>query len=332
MKKGRFLFVADLHLTDRLADEYRWSIFHWLRKEALNREVAGIFILGDLTDKKDHHSAELTNRLVTCLGSLAREFNVSILKGNHDYVTVPFFKFLSRLGVSYYSEIGVQTILCDDRKHWQFLMLPHGTKEGQWIAQTYRDKDFVLLHEVITGAKVRGITLEGRSGSHFINPDGPIFIAGDIHIPQRVGSVIYCGAPHPVNFGDDFLPRVLYWNGEKLKSIYRHTIKKATLEGSPGQIQKQMDALENRDQAKLVVTLPRERFSEWDTIKKKLLRRAEKLGVVIRGVELNEKRKKELKLSVPVSRTEKDVFLQYCDEKELDDDLRTVGEEIVDAV
>jgi UDP-2,3-diacylglucosamine pyrophosphatase LpxH len=53
------IITSDLHLTDRPQDEYRWGIFPWLVNQSKELEVENLFILGDLTDFKDKHSAKI---------------------------------------------------------------------------------------------------------------------------------------------------------------------------------------------------------------------------------------------------------------------------------
>src|SRR5438128_2437284 len=100
-----FLATADLHLTERHQDEYRWSIFKTLRREIAAVKPDALMLLGDLTDEKDRHSSVLVNRLVDEIKRTAELTPVHILKGNHDYIDEanPFFDFLQDLkSVNYY--------------------------------------------------------------------------------------------------------------------------------------------------------------------------------------------------------------------------------------
>ena len=57
------LVIGDLHLTDQPKDAYRFGIFKWIKKQIEKHQPEYTVILGDLTDKKDKHSAGLVNRI-----------------------------------------------------------------------------------------------------------------------------------------------------------------------------------------------------------------------------------------------------------------------------
>ena len=58
------IILADLHLDDTPLTEYRWNIFPTIMSLCKDYNIKLIDILGDITDKKDRHSAILTNRLI----------------------------------------------------------------------------------------------------------------------------------------------------------------------------------------------------------------------------------------------------------------------------
>ena len=91
------IITTDLHLTNRERDAYRWDLFPWLEKKLATTDSTDLVILGDLTDAKDGHSAALVNRITDTLANLPVQ--VTILKGNHDYIDeeTPFFRFLNKL-------------------------------------------------------------------------------------------------------------------------------------------------------------------------------------------------------------------------------------------
>ena len=53
-----WLIASDLHFTDAPRDAYRNGIIDFIADAARAREATDIFILGDITDRKDHHSGE----------------------------------------------------------------------------------------------------------------------------------------------------------------------------------------------------------------------------------------------------------------------------------
>src|SRR5713226_9416852 len=100
-----YLISADLHLSDRPRDEYRWGLFGWLAKMQAKHDVTATMFLGDITQDKDKHSATLVNRLVDELIGLKPP--IYILRGNHDGIDPanPYFRFLSTIeGVQFIVE------------------------------------------------------------------------------------------------------------------------------------------------------------------------------------------------------------------------------------
>jgi len=91
------LLCSDLHLASGESASYRFDFFPWLAKTCKEERVRSVLILGDLTDAKDHHSAELVNRVVAAVDSIPCD-DVKILAGNHDWLRQghEFFRFLNR--------------------------------------------------------------------------------------------------------------------------------------------------------------------------------------------------------------------------------------------
>jgi len=209
----RFLVTSDIHLTDNPAHEYRWEFLDWLDNLAEKDQVSTIFILGDLSQDKDNHSSVLVNRIHDRLLKLAEKRNLCILKGNHDHPDggVPYWKFLSSIPNLTYVDEGT-VVNVDGSK---FLLLPH-TKHPKkdWGDLDFKQYDFVFFHQTLPGSvSSSGQRLTGDDLP--LLPEGPIYIAGDIHTP----SSIYVGSPYDTRFGDHIDGRVLEWDGEKLISI-----------------------------------------------------------------------------------------------------------------
>lgn len=280
----KWLITADLHLTDRPQDEYRWDIFPWLRRHAALREVDRILFLGDLTDRKDHHSAQLVNRLLAELSSLGVPFYV--LMGNHDYVDPgqPFFDFIDMIRLPTRIDIGSQ----------HCLFIPH-TKN--WApASVWRKKydladptwDFIFCHNTFDGAESSsGYTLSGPRPAVF-NRSCATIISGDVHVPQQVGVVTYVGSPHPVAFGDTFKPRVLFWNGERISSIERTTLRREIVRiADPDELLQGSCDLTAGDHVKVILEMRRRDLPEWDVQRQHILDICEDRGFVVFGVSLS---------------------------------------------
>src|SRR6266851_480171 len=98
----KLLLCSDTHFTDRDQDAYRWKVFDFLRGTANAEECEALFILGDLTDKRDNHSSLLINQLIGEFDLTLRNSPIkliTVLSGNHDkpFGGPAYFDFLSVL-------------------------------------------------------------------------------------------------------------------------------------------------------------------------------------------------------------------------------------------
>lgn len=200
----KHIFTGDFHLTDRPRDEYRWSIFDFL----VEQKADVYFILGDLTDAKDHHSEGLVNRIAFELRLLAVLGPVVILTGNHDYTTdtkKAFFRFLNE--VDKITFVRVPDLLVFS--NIPYMILPHSKNPLEdWADIDFKGKT-VLCHQRFEGAEIEnGVRLlSGTPTSLFKGAER--VISGDVHVPQEIGPVTYVGSPFPIRFGDHFTPRIL---------------------------------------------------------------------------------------------------------------------------
>ena len=90
------LAIADLHLTEKRRDAYRFAVMEYIAELIEKHNVSTLLILGDLTEAKDYHPATLVNDIVDIFYSFSCLAEVIILTGNHDYIEAdcPFFHFL----------------------------------------------------------------------------------------------------------------------------------------------------------------------------------------------------------------------------------------------
>src|SRR6266436_4337016 len=142
-----WIITADLHLSDKPQDSYRWGIFDWLRKQQDENKISGCLILGDLTEEKDCHSATLVNKMVNGLRKL--EPPVYILKGNHDYIDYnnPYFGFLSCID-------GIRFITTPAEIEPGIFAIPHQPNQKAFDAACVgiNPDHMVLLHGLFDGA------------------------------------------------------------------------------------------------------------------------------------------------------------------------------------
>lgn len=230
------LILADLHLTDKKRDLYRWHVLDNFISEICEQHgERNVLILGDLTDSKDHHSARLVNDIVGYLWELSKEYNIYVLKGNHDYIDPEnaYFRFIDYIGeavtyISHPTTIMIENKVC--------LFLPHSrspieTWEESSSFQKYAmQADYIFMHQSVIGSIAsNGYEMEhGLDPSYFKQFPGKVY-SGDIHVPQTVGPVRYVGSPYSIRFDDAFEPRVLILNRGVETSIgtrlgRRHTI------------------------------------------------------------------------------------------------------------
>ena len=284
------LVTADLHLNDNARDSYR----HDFMKEQLLKYIRQynpryLIILGDLTDEKDRHCAELVNAVVNylyTLASIVRE--VIILRGNHDCLdpTQPFFEFVHRIPkitwitnptVKSYEELGTCTFLPHTRNY-----------EKDWAKIDFspyqRDPNcgWIFCHNCFEGAI-------SESGRHLggiptdIFPGSARVLSGDIHVPQKVGPVTYVGAPYTMRFGDNYTPRVrlLTKNKNKLhmdSQICKGTQKRLIEIKNLNKLDQHIEEFAEGDLLKLRVHLKSEEYPKWNEIKAKLLEWADEHG------------------------------------------------------
>lgn len=197
--------TADLHLASKARDAYRHDAMKRIIAKVRELKCNRVLILGDLTEEKDHHSSELVNAIVRYIDELADICPVYILQGNHDFNKnpgQPFFGFLNY--IPYVRWIGKPTLI------GARLFLPY-TKdwEKDWSGLDMVKPEYIFAHNTFMGATGGfGCELEGIPLEAFGKRKGPV-IAGDVHVPQKLGIVQYVGAPYLVDFGDDYEPRAI---------------------------------------------------------------------------------------------------------------------------
>lgn len=355
----RYLFTADWHLTENAADAYRWVfVEETLPKIVRARKADHVFVLGDLTHDKDGHSGRLLCRLRRALKGLAAvsgSGRVDVVVGNHDYPTggVPALKAIAPPKVRVHVKPKVVEMF--GRK---FLMLPH--PPVHWPAHSTDpdvpsirtpDIDFHLFHASISGSRL-GPDLElstGEIGPDYFRdrilvgpgkrgpPTGALAVGGDIHVPQTIGRATYTGAPYPINFGDEFEPRVLIYNDTKpelsvgrLQTVPVPTIRKLMIDLLADE---SLPNLQACDQIKVRLSLTRTRFDEAAAIRKRLRKEAEQAGAVLRGVEVVELRKRETAEIRAKSRwSPKEALHAYAEAGRIDPDVLAVGDAVLEAV
>jgi hypothetical protein len=199
------LLTADWHLDDQPANEYRWRVFDRVRDILINHtNISDIFVLGDMVDRRDRHSAAFVNRLLHEIKELPRTARMTILRGNHDSTLrrPAYFEFLS----SYVSEPRRAAGLDD------LLLLPFTAQpQEDWKWVNWGEYQCLFMHACVTGTVTENGTILENRFFPTLPPHVRIF-SGDAHVPQTVGNVVFVGSPHPVDFGDNYPTRMLVVN------------------------------------------------------------------------------------------------------------------------
>ena len=355
----KILITADLHLTDRPRDEYRWEVFGWLQKLLHEERPDALVLAGDICDKKDRHSAALVTRVVQEICDLRDCYGFDdvpqlvILKGNHDYIdeAIPFWEFLGRIeGIEYLSDPASFPIAQEN--HGRIVgFLPHTTDAAAWKELPWFDAcSLVIAHQMFWGATLdNGTVLNAGVKLRWldkigIRKDAPV-ISGDIHNPQTLGAggdaprVLYVGAPHPINYGDDWTPRVIVYDNDMgdghtaLRMIERPDwTRKHSVVLTDGKC----TGLEKLttwpgDLIKVEVQLKRERFAEWDECRQLILRWCAARELEVGGLKLTElagpKREGKIPRTAPAGTD--NVFDGYVKARKVDDEAAVVGREIL---
>lgn len=332
----KLLITADLHLTTKRRDEYRWGVFDKLKYVAKKKNVDGILILGDITHDKDNHCAALVNRAADAMFSLSTVCPLTILKGNHDYTdpATPFFRFVNGLTDDRFSPVRfIAHPECHEIKGVVCGFLPHTSNwRTDWALLMFlKDARWVFIHQAIAGARVVGehALSSGVPSALFDDITLGRVIAGDVHVPQRIGKVTYCGSPHPINFGDDHDPRFLLIKGDALKSVPIESIRKWSL--CIGRVEELDDyEMSKGDQVKIQFTLPKSEFVDWRKHRDEAERKVTEAGAELCGVELKQAEQRKRLRAAP-TKTENPVQLlkHYAESQKLDNETLDWGHTLI---
>jgi predicted phosphodiesterase len=327
------LVTADIHLTDKARDDYRWGLFSWLRDQAEKEEASEVLILGDITDAKDRHNAKLVNRLTDSIAAVSEVARVILLRGNHDFLDPdnPFFRFTSYLeNVVYVSSNRVLKLSIG-----RSLFVPAGsTWDGTVFANDIR---YLFAHTTFAGSEAENGTLLPGIDPRILRESfkGACY-SGDIHVPQRINKQIeYIGAPYHIKFGDRYKPRVLViGNNGKTSDLYYPAPKKHVVDIDRPE---ELDRLKIKadDQVKVRCYLRRADYVKWRDIRQEIRDIAEQKGWQLFGPELvplpvHEGRKEEAPDRAVLS--PKELLEAYADKQRASDDHIEIGSELLEAV
>lgn len=329
------LLTSDLHLTSDPAHEYRWELFPWLRDACASESVKTLLILGDLTDAKDGHPAELINRITRSLVDLRAQVeslrDIYVLMGNHDYLREghPTFAFLNYIDGLHFIHKPHEIVAADGGM--PALLLPHSkTPAADWAQINTEFFALVFMHQTVKGARAsNGQIMDGTAVPAF---PGLKVYSGDIHVPQIIGGVEYVGSPYHVHFGDRFKPRcVLLDRKGRPHDLHHPNIQRASLTVRDAWEFRQIDWLQPGDHLKLRLELAAADRHLWRKQREELMHIAEHRKLRLMGLELAVQRS-----DAPLNRvvaggprgltlTDPDLVQQYVEREDLGGDALDIG-------
>ncbi len=280
------ILASDLHLTANPADEYRWGLIPWLAKECESERAETLILLGDLTDAKDRHPAELVNRIVRGIQLLRKHVGrIIILKGNHDLLKTghTFFQFLDALdGVEVISKPTEDTIIGGA----SCMFLPHTRTPAQdWKGFDFSHFDYLFLHQTVTGARASNGQKMAGDTLPLLNA-GKVY-SGDIHVPQTIGLVEYVGSPYHVHFGDAFTPRCIAIDRDRRTfDLHFETVARLMLDVTGDEGVQQVMQLRPKDQVKLRIHLSESEKHQWRELRQVYVEACSYRSVQLCGLEL----------------------------------------------
>jgi DNA repair exonuclease SbcCD nuclease subunit len=311
------LLISDLHLEDTPLTEYRWGIFDFLEKVIKTEKIDSIYILGDLTEKKDNHSSKLVNRLVDNLSRFDKD--ILILKGNHDYFDTPFFKFLSYMDNVHF--ISEPTYYGGSGE----LFIPY-SKELDISA--YQNINYLFLHHEFLGAKLQnGYVLD--KGLEPLTVDYKVY-SGHIHQKQKIGDITYIGAPYPIYFGDnDYQGGCFIITNGKYKFIPYNTIARWGITiSSIGDLE--TFPFKPKDQVKLRIKLARHDLHLYDKLVGGVRAILKKLDVLLVSTTLEPiKSTSRTEVTPTKSETTGDIINRFAAQENLSEKYILRGKELV---
>lgn len=264
------IILADLHLDDTPLTEYRWNIFPTIMSLCKDYNIKLIDILGDITDKKDRHSAILTNRLIENFFDLSTYGDIRILKGNHDYIDedLPYFRFLKNItGISFFSEPAISE---------DTLFIPHAKNfDINNYSKFFNEKSVkvVYMHQMFKGSLLQnGSIIEDGVDTDSITKafNYKLIFSGDIHTPQVINKIIYVGAPYHVNFGDTYKGGCILIKDDKVISKQFNCIKRVYLHLDSSFTENDFSSINENDQVKVKISLKLHETYEWDSIRNRI--------------------------------------------------------------
>ncbi len=326
------LMTTDLHLSEKVEDQYRFDLFLWIIKHYKNK-VDTVIILGDLTDRKNYHADFFVNKVVDSIRSLAKHFEVFLLCGNHDYDVDPMQPFFGFLGKYNRVNYILKPLFWQSEK---MLFLPHTRDPGKDWGILSKPKvnnlNAIFMHQTFRGAITEsGYELGGISPKRFKRFGCPVF-SGDIHVQQQLGPITYVGCPYHIRYGDQFEPRLLLLDRKfKTQDIQFPAPRKFVFDLNHGKdLHKMRLSMQKGDKVKVRLHLPRSEFGSWPEHRDRIRFTAARIGVKLHSVTLKELRDSDKNSSKKTKntariRTHVETYNAFCGRYDIGSDVIQTG-------
>ncbi len=328
-----YLLTADFHLTDTPLESYRWDVFKFIEFLAKRHDIGTIIIAGDITDRKDRHTGNLTNRLCSHLDLLQEntKAEIFVLAGNHDapITGTYYWNFLNLLGVHYIQDPTVVNGI---------YLLPFSKNPMEdWKQLKLTQAKAIVMHQTVMGAIIDGgRKIESNSYPLPVFPRTVSVFSGDVHRPQAIAGVTYIGTPHPTRFSEDWRNRVLIIKDDNFKHPIEEeilSIRRAIVEIRSADELKKSNYTEG-DQLKIRFQLSPDNLTDWPDQQQAIQLWAKEKQVTIASLEAvlvsnepqvdNQEPAQSLELLPPDQ-----IIRTYGEQQKLSDDIIQFGLDLV---
>jgi len=272
------ILISDLHLTDKPEDSFRFNIFNIVKETALPFSHYTLTILGDITEKKDKHTAGLVNTILNHLFSLFNDnklLSIKILTGNHDFIdrAKPYFNFLNHhVKIQFITEPLEQH---NTRSNETILYLPYSSNPMEEWKKFTGPYSYVFMHQSVQGGQTQsGYIIDAKLPANYFVKKAKKVYSGDLHVPQTIENITYVGAPYHIYFGDTYTGSIMILTQKESRIQTGQRFPKKHHLIITNQDFNPLNIIQPGDQVKITVKLDPAEFSNYkeikETIKKKI--------------------------------------------------------------
>jgi len=193
--------------------------------------------------------------------------------------------------------------------------------------------ELVLSHNMPVGMRINKRRMEGVALD--VLGDVPV-LNGHVHFPQKDGNLWCVGAPYPIVFGDDYVPRILTANASlRIHSTpclsFAPQVRKRVMRiREPADL---VGGIEEGDHIRVILMLYRSEFGMMQEYLHDIRSICERGSVELHGFECEKIERKKLITPGEVKGTQSakpgDVFHRFCEDHEISVYLMETGEDLM---